>query len=234
MSRLFATFSSEGFKANAIELDDKSIIIEKADADIDADGANGQSGARAAYMVGDRGTEFLANGGMGMVGGRVVGIKSWYKDIVLLDPNGEPRLFGNVIASKTAYRWPTKKEDTLDAYIDSETIPYICVPPEIIAGVKGYVMGCKCIVRHRVSGKTASGMVADVGPRRKIGEISIEMARELGLNPSPRTGGEDKPLLDYFIFPNIHARIGGDLVPMLSSKGNYIYPQVELPSSFTL
>ena len=37
-----------------------------ADADIDADGANGQNDARAAYKADDSGSEALANGGMGI------------------------------------------------------------------------------------------------------------------------------------------------------------------------
>src|SRR6266550_2391695 len=72
-----------------------------ADADIDADGANGQNDARAAYMADDSGSEALANGGMGIRHGEVVGIADWFKDIVVIE-NGKPRIFlgGTIVASE--------------------------------------------------------------------------------------------------------------------------------------
>jgi len=59
-----------------------------ADADIDADGANGQNGALAAYKVDNSGSELLANGGMKIVNGRVVCAHSWARDIVILGDDG--------------------------------------------------------------------------------------------------------------------------------------------------
>ena len=71
-----------------------------ADADIDADGANGQNDARAAFMADDSGSEALANGGMGIRHGEVVGIADWFKDIVVIE-NGKPKIFpGGIIVSK--------------------------------------------------------------------------------------------------------------------------------------
>lgn len=223
MLRTIATFTSEGFKATAIEQQDKSVIIADADGDIDADGANGQTGAIAAYMVGDRGSELLANGGMGIHNGKVVGVKSWFKDIVILQ-DGEPKVFpGGIIASKTAYRWPIAHPDDPAAYVDSEMIPYICVPPEIQKGVMGVVLGCKCTVSYK-GRPVKEGMVADIGPRSKIGEISIAMARLLGINPDPRKGGEDRPLLTYHIFPGISARYLGAALPLQRANGTYLPP----------
>lgn len=229
MLRTIAIFSGEGFKAMAVEQKDKSIVIERADADIDADGANGQNGAKAAYMIDDKGSELLANGGMGMHNGRVVGIHSWFKDIVILDDDDdeEPKVFpGGIIVSRTAYKWSEPKANAPDAYLDSETVAYICVPPEIQNGVEGIVLGCKCIVFNRLTGKQAEGVVGDIGPRHKIGEISIEMARLLGINPSPRSGGEDRPMIDYMIYPGVFGRLGQSrrAIPLQTAKGKYIVP----------
>src|SRR4051794_37994355 len=115
----------------------------RADADIDADGANGQNGKIAAYLANNKGSEDLANGGMGIRGGRVVGVASWYKDIVVLGDDGQPKVFpGGVIVSKTAYKFPSPAGISRaewfqrpEAYVDSETVPYIVVPPAIINSV---------------------------------------------------------------------------------------------------
>src|SRR6266516_4401605 len=74
-----------------------------ADADIDAAGANGQNGARAAYREDDKGSEALANGGMGIRHGEVVGAEDWFRDIVVVEDD-KPKIFpGGIIVSKTAY-----------------------------------------------------------------------------------------------------------------------------------
>jgi hypothetical protein len=80
-----------------------------ADADIDADGANGQNGAPAAHKADDSGTELLSNGGMKIVRGKVVCAQSWARNIVILNDDNEPKVFpGGIIASMTWYRHPGK------------------------------------------------------------------------------------------------------------------------------
>ena len=37
--------------------------------------------------------------------------------------------------------------------------------------------------------KTVHAIIADIGPRAHLGEGSIALARMLGINPSPRSGG---------------------------------------------
>jgi hypothetical protein len=228
MSKVIATFSREGFKATALELEDLSITFT-ADADIDADGANGQNGQRVAYKVGNTGSELLGNGGMTMRGGRVVGAESWFKDIVILGGDGEPMEFpGGIIASKTAYKFPDHRPNDPAAYVDSETVNYIAIPQEIRNGAKGVILGCKVKCYHRPTGKTAWGIVADIGPRTKVGEVSIAMARALGMNPSPRSGGEEKAVVEYTIYGNQFAEVNGKKVPLITAKGKYIYPEEDL------
>lgn len=203
--RVIGTITGEGF-TSVIREDDKGRVIFTGDADIDADGANGQHGKQAAYMVGNRGSEHLANGGMKMSGGKVVGATTWFKDIVILNSAGQPREFpGGIIASKTAYKYPDKKADDPAAYVDSETISYMVVPPVIRAKTAGRVLGCLCKATNTLNGNVALGVVADIGPRTKIGEVSIQMARLLGLNPSPRNGGTDKPIITYELWPGVPA-----------------------------
>jgi len=221
--RILATIHNEGFTCQIIEHDDGRVEMPKADADIDADGANGQNGKRPAYMVDNKGSELLGNGGMTMRDGKVVGNTSWFDDIVILDGQGNPREFpGGIIASKTSYRFPGKDANDPAAYVDSETVPYIVVPPSVISGTKGAVMGCKARATNLKTGLSAEGLVADGGPRNKVGELSIEMARRLGLNPSPRTGGVEEPIIRYECWPGVPANVDGVEYRLQRSNGTYV------------
>lgn len=222
--KIIATFSSEGYTSVWRE-NASGRVFGTGDLDIDADGANGQHGARPAYMVGDKGTEFLANGGMKMLNGKVRGASSWFRDIVILDDAGNPREFpGGVIASKTAYRYKGKHLDDPEAYVDSETIPYIVVQKDIIARTRGAVLGCRARATNSVTGEVVDCITADAGPRKKIGEGSIALARLLGLNASPRSGGTTKPIITYELWPGEHGKLDTLLLPLLTSKGAFILP----------
>ena len=111
--RTLGVITNEGFSCTIVEDDDGRVHFA-ADADIDADGANGQNGGPAAYKSDDSGTEFLANGGMKIVAGKVVCAHEWARDIVLLDTDNEPKVFpGEVIASTTWYQIQARRETTL-------------------------------------------------------------------------------------------------------------------------
>lgn len=201
--RTLGTIRNEGFSCTITE-DDHGRVHFLADADIDADGANGQNGAPAAYKVDDSGTELLANGGMKIVQGKVVCAQSWARDIVILDDDNEPKVFpGGIIASMTWYRHPGKLPNDPTAYVDSETIPYIVVPPLVIQKTVGIVRGCKARVTWR--SKSVECVVADKGPSTKIGELSIAAARAIGLPSSPRHGGTEKSEVLYELWPGVPA-----------------------------
>jgi hypothetical protein len=200
---LIGTIDGEGIECKVFEEADGRVHFV-ADADIDADGANGQNGAKAAYMVGNTGSEHLANGGMAMRGDKVVCAQDWAKDIVILGTDGEPREFpGGIIASKTWYRYAGRAADDPAAYVDSQTVPYIVVPPLIIQGVQGVVRGCKA--RASWKGRSVDCVVADKGPRSKIGELSIAAAEALGMRSSPRAGGVDGAEVTYELWPGVAA-----------------------------
>ncbi|MBX8588637.1 glycoside hydrolase family 75 protein [Pseudomonas cichorii] len=194
--------SGDGYECEISE--EGGRVFFTADADIDADGANGQNGGPAAYMVDDTGTEYLANGGMKRVGGKVICASHWARSIVILGSDNEPKIFpGGVIASTTWYRIPGKALDDPAAYVDSETVPYIVVPPLIVQKTVGVVRGC--LARATWNGKSVDCVVADLGPTNRIGELSIALARELGINPSPRNGGLSKPEVLYELWPGTPA-----------------------------
>jgi hypothetical protein len=210
----------EGCDIRLEDSPDGEKVTFTADADIDADGANGQNGARAAYMADDSGSEALANGGMGIRHGELVGIADFFKDVVVVE-HGKPKIFpGGIIVSKTAYRIRGEQADTPEGQVDSETVPYVVVPPVIINRTKGVVRGC--LARVTFKGRSVDCIVADVGPRRKIGEISIAAARALGMNASPRSGGEDTKIVEYEIFPGQKATINKVTYPLMRGDGTYV------------
>jgi Fungal chitosanase of glycosyl hydrolase group 75 len=200
---ILGTIVNEGFSCTITAESDGRVHF-LADADIDADGANGQHGAPAAYKVDDSGTELLANGGMTIVSGKVICAQPWARDIVILGDDNQPKVFPNgIIASTTWYRYPGKRPNDPAAYVDSETIPYIVVPPLIIQKTAGIVRGCKARVTWQ--GKSVECVVADKGPSNKIGELSIAAARAIGLAASPRNGGTEKPAVRYELWPGVAA-----------------------------
>lgn len=70
-------------------------------------------------------------------------------------------------------------------YVDSSTVPYLAIPPELrVAGVK---LGDVARVSYR--DQWCEAIVADIGPRGKVGEGSIALANALGINGSPKHGG---------------------------------------------
>ena len=198
--RLIATISNDGFVASIMEDADGRVHFH-ADADIDADGANGQNGGPAAYKVDNSGTEALANGGMARKpNGKVFCKKDWARDIVILDTDNEPKVFpGGVIASMTWYRDPDKATSDPAAYVDAETVPYVVVPPVIVSQTKGVVRGCRARITY--NGKSVDCVVADKGPTDKIGEISIAAARAVGIPSSPRDGGVSGAQVFYELWP---------------------------------
>jgi hypothetical protein len=218
--REIKTFTGEGFTSTFSE--EMGRVFGKADFDIDADGANGQGGGQPAYMVGNKGSEHLGNGGMKMEGDRVVFSASWGKDIVFVRDGRPLVLPGGVIPSRTAYSLPDDGSPEWERQIDSETVPYIVVQKDIIAGTEGAVMGCKA--RATYKGKSVDCIVADVGPRAKIGEGSIALARALGIPHSPRTGGLERAEVLYELWPGVHGEIAGRKIPLRTSSGRYINP----------
>ncbi len=182
-------------------------VYFKSSAAIDADGANGQSGVWA-YRPGNTGVEHLANAGY-------PDHPEWYKDILVCGFDGKPITIHGGYISKTAYEW-TGEKDLQKRYVDAATVPYVVVSPTIRNKSKDVVLGCKAIIRNTKTGQSVEAVVADIGPRHKIGELSIAAATNIGINPNPRMGGTDDKIIEYLLFPGTPAVVNGityDLKP---------------------
>jgi Fungal chitosanase of glycosyl hydrolase group 75 len=89
------------------------------------------------------------------------------------------------------YRDPTK-------YVNSETIPYIAVPPKFSAD---FQLGDIALVVNKKNNKRCFAIFADTGPANKIGEGSIYLAEQLGLKSSPKNGGASADIV-YILIKN--------------------------------
>lgn len=197
----------------------QEVVTYTAKADIDGDGANGQNGKKPAYNDTNTGLDFLANGGMKIENGQVVGAQDFFKDVVVVE-NGRPKVFpGGVIVSMTAYKVQGEPENTPNRYLDAATIPYVVVPPVVIQKTVGVVRGCRA--RVSFNGKSVEAMVGDVGPSKKVGEISIATADALGIPSSPKSGGVSSGV-HYEIFPGQKFTFNGHTFPLMKGDGTYV------------
>lgn len=94
--------------------------------------------------------------------------------------------------------------------LNSETEKFIVVPPAIVQGVPGIILGCQAFVTNTKNGRFSAAVCGDIGPRAKLGEISVALAKALGINPSPNTGGEDAHVIEYTIEPGVPAVVEGE------------------------
>jgi hypothetical protein len=205
MDRILGKFAGgRKDKWECVVCEDQNLrVYFTADADIDADGANGQNGAPAAYRGDDKGSEALKNGGMQIVDGKAVFIDAG-NSITIRDADNQPKVFANgMIASMTWYRHRNLSMRDPAAFVDAETVAYVVVPPLIVHATAGVVRGCLARVTYK--GKSIDCMVADKSGASSIGELSIEAARQLGIPCNPRTGGVDGPVVGYQLWPGVAA-----------------------------
>jgi hypothetical protein len=123
-------------------------------------------------------------------------------------PNGQPVVQSvyhpapGYYISTTALVNPAQPEDHPDHYIDSERYPFCVVPGNFGQGWKlGDVGFC-------LNEKTQDNMycaTADIGPANHIGEVSVLLAKCLGLSPDPKKGGTESGIV-YVVFPSSDPR----------------------------
>jgi Fungal chitosanase of glycosyl hydrolase group 75 len=83
-------------------------------------------------------------------------------------------------------------------YVDATNIPYIVLHPK---GLRHAQLGDFGTVVNMHNGKFSAAIVADVSaPHLAVGEGSISLAEALGVDSSPRHGGQDGGVV-YLIYP---------------------------------
>jgi hypothetical protein len=123
------------------------------------------------------------------------------------DSRGQPYVQGPNDPAPGYYVSTTALEDSRfpardpRRYVDSETVPFIAIPPQLKS--QGVQLGDLVAVRNERTGKTVFAVVADIGPRDHVGEGSIKLAKELGIDADARRGGAGSGV-SYVAFPNTH------------------------------
>jgi hypothetical protein len=108
----------------------------------------------------------------------------------------------------TSYHY---KGEALNPYV----VPFGVLPSSVIKAVKPVVLGCYMEAHYYKTGITVAGIVGDVGPTKKLGEVSCRMAELLGMNPHPNHGGEDSYNgVLYRVWPGRVATIDGITYPL--------------------
>ena len=88
--------------------------------------------------------------------------------------------------------------------VNGDQFPFIVVPPQVVNMVPEIVLGCQGTLEYKNA--IVACVVADTGPRSKIGEASPAALRALGL-PAPHNGngGLDYQEATYRIWPGVPA-----------------------------
>ena len=121
----------------------------------------------------------------------VCGLKNavWFTADMDIDCDGKQSTVCNK-STDASYQSQTATTDSKGAYLDAATLPYVVVPGVSTRWsykTSGIAMGT--IVAVIYNGKVEYGIVGDVGPTTIVGEASYAMAKSLGINPNPSTGG---------------------------------------------
>jgi len=218
-------------KGSDIVGEDDGSVTFTAGAQLDGDGANGQFGEPPCYApksYAGKTLDVLANAG---------GPGNWFG--VVTDTGGEdghPVVQGSgdpcpgAFVSATSLHLPGKDGKPLPRsspfkYVDSATVPFVVVPPMIIRGVAGVVMGCRAVVTNTKNGKNVEAVVADGGPSNKLGEISLACAKAIGVpagegSTHPANSGgvdADSHIIHYRLFPGVAAMVNGVTYPLQPS-----------------
>lgn len=112
------------------------------------------------------------------------------------------------------YQNDTSLHDSDGLALNSDEVPYVVFPPQVILAFPGIVLGCKVRVVNQLNGRSVDAVVGDIGPHSKIGEISIACAKALLINWSPINGGEERHCISYCFWPGVPAVVNGKTYPL--------------------
>jgi hypothetical protein len=121
--------------------------------------------------------------------------------VALATVDGEPIVQGPDDPAPSFYVSMTSLEDhTYPAtspahFVDAEQIPYIALPPDL----SGPELGDVAYVFNTDSENGSAAIFADQSPSDRLGEGSIALARNLGINSDARRGGIRNGLI-YVVF----------------------------------
>lgn len=100
------------------------------------------------------------------------------------------------------YQNQTSTTDSMNNPLDAANLPYVVIPlPDSKFSYKAQGIKLGDVVAVIYNGKVVYGVFGDEGPTSIIGEASYAMAKSLGIDPDPSTGGADCCGVTYIVFP---------------------------------
>jgi hypothetical protein len=139
---------------------------------------------------------------------------------VVTDDEGKPIIQGpkdpypGLYLSQTSLIDTTFPQNSTKRYVNAEKVAYVVLPISLME-LSGAKVGDIAYAFNPKTGKGSYAVFADVGPEGLLGEGSIKLAKDLGIeNISPRDGGLSEAAIQYVVFPN-------------SGLGNYKHPTYE-------
>jgi hypothetical protein len=98
------------------------------------------------------------------------------------------------------YQNQTSAVDSTGHPLDAANLPYVVLPiPSTIFSFGAHGVKLGQIIAVIYNGKLNYGVYGDSGPSADIGEASYAMAKSLGIDPNPSTGGTSGPVT-YIVF----------------------------------
>lgn len=177
----------EGY--NVYEHNPSGTVMYKAKMYIDADGSP------RAYGPNNSGLDYTANAGAP---------GNWWG--IVTDINGDPVLQGasdpypGMYVSTTSLVNSSYGTTNPLRYTNSETVPFYVLPTALVS-LGGIHIGDIAYVYNTVSGLGCFAIYADSGPAGKLGEGSMYLANQIGINSNPKTGGTSSAIIEYIVFP---------------------------------
>lgn len=110
-----------------------------------------------------------------------------------------------------------KSESNPKRFVDAEKIPYIGLPNKKYKQW-GIRIGDIALVYNLKNGKRAFATFADIKNPNTLGEGSVFLAAQLGLNADPRRGGTSGADIAYIVFPK--SGLGQGKIPTPSDIDN--------------
>lgn len=169
--------------------DDKGAVCFRAGCTVNADGS---PHAYCAPNSGLTALDWLANAGSE---------NNWWG--IATDGAGNPCIqkpwhpAPGFYVSTTALVCPDYDPDHPFRYVDSERYCFGVIP----GGQSWCKLGDVGLALNTKTGDSMYYAMADIGPQNHLGEGSMLLSRCLGLNPSPKTGGSDKPIIVWVVLP---------------------------------
>ena len=153
-------------------------------------------GAPNTYHPEDKGIDSLANAGRPGNWRSLVTHNGRTNGVPIVQGPSDP--FPGFFISTTALFDPTKPITEPGRYVDSRRVPYFVLPTGFSGGASLGDLGVVINLRKDLQ---SSAIYADIGPCNKIGEGSIRLADNLGIDSDPKWGGVSDGVA-YLVFPD--------------------------------